>query len=160
MYLYLILIVIMFGGLIYILEHMKVKNVVIGIQYENSSQYEKVINIIKEKEIKLIIAKKGDILKLEENVKINIMWPDAKNKIDENVLNNNSLVFKLESYDFSIIFTGDIEEKAERKLIAKENSILKSDMIKLAHHGSKTSSIKEFISAVNPKIAIASVRKR
>ena len=150
----------MFGGLIYILEHMKVKNVVIGIQYENSSQYEKVINIIKEKEIKLIIAKKGDILKLEENVKINIMWPDAKNKIDENVLNNNSLVFKLESYDFSIIFTGDIEEKAERKLIAKENSILKSDMIKLAHHGSKTSSIKEFISAVNPKIAIASVRKR
>ena len=79
---------------------MKVKNVVIGIQYENSSQYEKVINIIKEKEIKLIIAKKGDILKLEENVKINIMWPDAKNKIDENVLNNNSLVFKLESYDF------------------------------------------------------------
>jgi competence protein ComEC len=139
---------------------MKVKNVVIGIQYENSSQYEKVINIIKEKEIKLIIAKKGDILKLEENVKINIMWPDAKNKIDENVLNNNSLVFKLESYDFSIIFTGDIEEKAERKLIAKENSILKSDMIKLAHHGSKTSSIKEFISAVNPKIAIASVRKR
>ncbi len=139
---------------------MKVKNVVIGIQYENSSQYEKVINIIKEKEIKLIIAKKGDILKLEENVKINIMWPDAKNKIDENVLNNNSLVFKLESYDFSIIFTGDIEEKAERKLIAKENPILKSDMIKLAHHGSKTSSIKEFISAVNPKIAIASVRKR
>ena len=139
---------------------MKVKNVVIGIQYENSSQYEKVINIIKEKEIKLIIAKKVDILKLEENVKINIMWPDAKNKIDENVLNNNSLVFKLESYDFSIIFTGDIEEKAERKLIAKENSILKSDMIKLAHHGSKTSSIKEFISAVNPKIAIASVRKR
>lgn len=160
MYLYLILIVIMFGGIIYILEHMKVKNVVIGIQYENSSQYEKVINIIKEKEIKLIIAKKGDILKLEENVKINIMWPDAKNKIDENVLNNNSLVFKLESYDFSIIFTGDIEEKAERKLIAKENPILKSDMIKLAHHGSKTSSIKEFISAVNPKIAIASVRKR
>lgn len=139
---------------------MKVKNVVIGIQYENSSQYEKVINIIKEKDIKLIIAKKGDILKPEENVKINIMWPDAKNKIDENVLNNNSLVFKLESYDFSIIFTGDIEEKAERKLIAKENPILKSDMIKLAHHGSKTSSIKEFISAVNPKIAIASVRKR
>ncbi|MCI8277340.1 MAG: hypothetical protein HFJ46_05415 [Clostridia bacterium] len=139
---------------------MKVKNVVIGIQYENSSQYEKVINIIKEKEIKLIIAKKGDILKLEENVKINIMWPDAKNKIDENVLNNNSLVFKLESYDFSIIFTGDIEEKAERKLIVKENPILKSDIIKLAHHGSKTSSIKEFISAVNPKIAIASVRKR
>ncbi len=139
---------------------MKVKNVVIGIQYENSSQYEKVINIIKEKDIKLIVAKKGDILKLEENVKINIMWPDAKNKIDENVLNNNSLVFKLESYDFSIIFTGDIEEKAERKLIVKENPILKSDIIKLAHHGSKTSSIKEFISAVNPKIAIASVRKR
>ena len=55
MYLYLILIVIMFGGLIYILEHMKVKNVVIGIQYENSSQYEKVINIIKEKEIKTVI---------------------------------------------------------------------------------------------------------
>lgn len=139
---------------------MKVKNVVIGIQYENSSQYEKVINIIKEKDIKLIVAKKGDILKLEENVKINIMWPDAKNKIDENVLNNNSLVFKLESYDFSIIFTGDIEEKAERKLIVKENPILKSDIIKLAHHGSKTSNIEEFISAVNPKIAIASVRKR
>lgn len=140
---------------------MKVKNVVIGIQYENSSQYEKVINIIKEKDIKLIVAKKGDILKLEENVKINIMWPDAKNKIDENVLNNNSLVFKLESYDFSIIFTGDIEEKAEEDLLDKYKytNKLKVTVLKVAHHGSKTSSKESIIDEIRPKIALIGVGK-
>ena len=80
-------------------------------------------------------------------------------KINENVLNNNSLICKLVYKDFSVLFTGDIEELAEKAILKKykESKLLKSTILKVAHHGSKTSSSKEFISAVQPQIALIGV---
>ena len=57
-----------------------------------------------------------------------------------------------------MLFTGDIEEKAEREIL-RQNYNLKSTILKVAHHGSKSSSIKEFIEAVNPRIALIGVGK-
>ena len=62
--------------------------------------------------------------------------------------------------DFSILFTGDVEEIAEREIISKYQnnlSILESDILKVAHHGSKTSSIVEFLEIVKPQIALIGV---
>lgn len=90
------------------------------------------------------------------------MWPFSKNKILENVLNNNSLVLKLVYLNFSCIFTGDIEERAEKSILEKYKNfvqILKADILKIAHHGSKTSSTEEFLKKVNPKIALIGVGK-
>ena len=59
-----------------------------------------------------------------------------------------------------MLFTGDIEEIAERKILNnyKSNlSVLKATVLKVGHHGSKTSSIQEFIEAVKPKIALIGV---
>ena len=61
-----------------------------------------------------------------------------------------------------MFFTGDIEEIAEKTILSKyagKNEILKSDILKVAHHGSKTSSTKEFISAVEPQYAVIGVGK-
>ena len=82
-----------------------------------------------------------------------------ENKINENVLNNNSLICKLVYKDFSMLFTGDIEEIAEKTILKKYkgSKLLKSTILKVAHHGSKTSSSKEFISAVQPQIALIGV---
>lgn len=71
--------------------------------------------------------------------------------------NNNSLVFKFSFYNQSILFTGDIHQDAEKDLISTYNSQLKANILKVAHHGSKTSSSEEFIFTVNPKYAIISV---
>ena len=57
----------------------------------------------------------------------------------------------------TILFTGDIEEDAEKKLIETYQDRLKSDMLKVPHHGSITSSTTEFINYVNPDVAIISV---
>lgn len=149
------------GGLFYILKEIKVEKVIIGKQFENCENYEKFMEIVKEKNIKVIEVKSGNRIKIEKNLYIDILWPTDK-EITENVLNNNALVFKLNYKDFSILFTGDIEEVAEKKILklySKSEKILKADILKVAHHGSKTSSTEEFLDLVKPKIALIGVGK-
>lgn len=145
-------------GLIYLIEEIDVKNVIIGKQYENYSNYKKFKEAVKGKNIKIYEAKKGDILKINKSIEINVLWPDENNMISENAINNNSLVFKLKYKNFSMLFTGDIEKIAEEKIL---NEFDKGDMnvtiLKVAHHGSKTSSTKNFVEAVNPKYALIGV---
>ena len=62
----------------------------------------------------------------------------------------------------SILFTGDIEEIAEKKILelySKNLGILRADILKVGHHGSKTSSSLDFINAINPKYALIGVGK-
>lgn len=91
---------------------------------------------------------------------------NIKNKFDIDVLgpinqyddpNSNSIVIKLKIEDNDILFTGDMTEKEEEDLINKYGNKLKSDILKVAHHGSKTSSSDKFIKLVNPDISIISV---
>ena len=150
------------GGLFYILENMKVKNVVISIQKEEYGNIKRLFNILKERKINLIVVSKGDILKIENNLYFDIIWPDKSNLIADNSINNNSLVCKLNYKEFSMLFTGDIEKVAEEKILLeyKDNqNILNSTVLKVAHHGSDTSSIEEFIKAVKPKFALIGVGK-
>lgn len=149
------------GGILSILEELKVGKIIIGKQFENSENYEKMIKIARKKKIEIIQVDKENDIVIDE-VKFNIIWPDKENIIKENSLNNNSLVMKMIYKNFSMLFTGDIEEIAERKIIDtyKDNSdILKSDVLKTAHHGSKTSSINEFLKLVKPQIALIGVGK-
>ena len=150
------------GGLFYILENMKVKNVVISIQKEEYGNIKRLFNILKERKINLIVVSKGDVLKIENNLYFDIIWPDRSNLIADNSINNNSLVCKLNYKKFSMLFTGDIEKIAEEKILLeyKDNqNILNSTVLKVAHHGSDTSSIEEFIEAVKPKVALIGVGK-
>ena len=76
-------------------------------------------------------------LNIEKDINLKVLWPDSKNKINENVLNNNSLVCKLEYKSFSIMLTGDIEEIAENAILTKYKNnakILKANILKVAHH--------------------------
>ena len=70
-------------------------------------------------------------------------------------INDNSLVFRLNYKNNSILFTGDISSKVEEDILNSDTE-LKSDILKVAHHGSKTSSCEEFLSAVAPKISVVS----
>jgi len=104
------------------------------------------------------LSRSGDEVVIENKVKLQILWP-KKEQIPENILNNNSIVCKLSYKSFSMLFTGDIEEIAE-KIIIKEyedTNVLKATILKVAHHGSKSSSIEEFIENVSPKIALIGV---
>ena len=122
------------GNLFTILEELKVKQVIISKQGEESENYKRLLEIIERKKIKLIIVKAGDNIKFERNLYFQILWPQEL-QIKENILNNNSVVAKLVYGKFKVLFTGDIEKIAEEKILKKYNSeVLKSDILKIAHH--------------------------
>jgi competence protein ComEC len=74
--------------------------------------------------------------------------------------NNNSLVFELSYLDYSILFTGDIEKEAELELVQTMNSYLNTTILKVAHHGSKTSSTDLFLNYAKPKFSIISAGRK
>lgn len=143
-----------------VLEELKVSKAIISKQGENSENYKRFKQIIKDKKIKVKVVANGDRLKIERNLYFDILWPNNEKMILENSLNNNSIVCKMSYINFSMLFTGDIEEIAEKQMLKEYKNnlgIFSSQILKVAHHGSKTSSIKEFIDAVNPKIALIGV---
>ena len=153
---------IMFGGLLYIMQEIKVNNVIIGKQYETCENYKKFIEIVKKKNIKVNVVEAGQKINIERNLFFDVLWPCSDNMISENAINNNSLVCKLKYKNFSMLFTGDIEEIAEKAILAKyskNKNILKADVLKVAHHGSKTSSTIDFLKAVKPNYAVIGVGK-
>lgn len=146
------------GGILSILQKIKVDEVIIAKQKQTSENFISFLKIVDEKNIKVKVVEKGDRIELEKNLYIDILWPQEK-QITENPLNNNAVVAKLVYRNFSMLLTGDIEELAEKEILELygQNNILKSDILKVAHHGSKTSSTKEFLKKVNPKIALIGV---
>lgn len=77
----------------------------------------------------------------------------------QNPLNNNSIVSQLNYKSFKMLFTGDIEEIAEKEILNLQKDKLKSTILKVAHHGSNTSSTQEFINSVKPELALIGVGK-
>lgn len=149
-------------GLLYILENMKVKNVVIGKQYEKSSNYEKFTEIVKQKKFNIKSVNAGDRINIEKKLYFDVLWPDENNMISQNSINNNSLVCKLVYKNFSMLFTGDIEEIAEKAILnlyKNRQDSLNAEFLKVAHHGSKTSSTLDFLTAVKPNFALIGVGK-
>ena len=147
------------GGLLTILEEIKVEKILIAKQEEQSENYKRFLNIVKEKNIPVIIGKEGDKINIEKDLYLDILFPESE-QIEENMINNNSLVFNMHYNNFSMLFTGDIEEIAEKRIIEITNkSRLKADIIKVPHHGSKTSSTRELLEIVLPKIALIGVGK-
>lgn len=145
-------------GLNFVMENMKVKNAIISSLGQESNEYDTFINLAQKQETNLIYVKKGDIIKIGEAI-IKILFPD-NDPIPDNEKNNNAIVFKFLWKNVSILFTGDIEEKAENKILnLYEDNLeeLKSTILKVAHHGSKTSTTKVFLEAVKPQIALIGV---
>ena len=141
-------------GSIFLLENMKVRNLIISRQPESSSLYKQIIKIANKRKVNIIYVKKGDSLDIA-NLHIKIIHPNNE-FITENPLNNNAIVCKITYYNFSMLFTGDIEKLAEENLLEED---LKSDLLKVGHHGSKTSTTQEFLNKVDPKIALIGVGK-
>ena len=150
----------MYGGIIHILENIKVKNIIISKQKQNNEYLEKVLDIAKNKNINLVIVEAGDKIKLDSSSYFDILWPST-NLVEENSTNNNSIVANLVFNDFKILFTGDIEQIAEEAIIKKYKGTnkLKSSILKVGHHGSKTSTTEEFLNLVNPQIVLIGVGK-
>lgn len=127
---------------------------------EKTKECSQIIEIANKKKVRIVLAEAGRKFNIEKEISFTILWPNKNKLITENPLNNNSIVLKLTYGSFQMLFTGDIEQIAEKRIVEEYGENLKSTIIKIAHHGSKTSSTEEFINAVKPQIALIGVREK
>jgi len=147
-------------GLIEVLKRYKVENILwTGVLRDTAEfkEWQKAIEEEKDKDgAKIEIAR--SLLRINfNNSYIDILNPLENlegQKIKDS--NNTSIVAKLVFGENSFLFTGDIKKSAEKKLLTG-GADLPSDILKVAHHGSKTSSNPDFIKKVSPDIAVISV---
>ena len=125
-------------GLWAVLKNIKVENVVISKQYEMTENFEKFLEIVKDKGLNVLVVKKGDVIKVDKWARIEVVFPvaDVKDYISQNAINNNSIVCKFGDRNVSVLFTGDIEKVAEERLVQlyKGSAVLEADILKVAHH--------------------------
>ncbi len=146
-------------GLLPILRQLKVDAVLDSGFNCDVSEYKEFISIIKEKNIPYYQTKSGDNYIFSKNMEMLILNPQHTSNLDKDSdFNNHSIVVKLYYKNSNFMFTGDIEREAEKRLLVWQN-ILNSDVLKLGHHGSKTSTTLEFLDKVNPIIAVITVGK-
>lgn len=103
----------------------------------------------------IFLVGSGDVLRFG-GISASILWPPAAVNDEAGSRNNDSIVMRVRFDECSILFTGDIERPAEAAILALEPS-LQVDVVKVAHHGSKTSSTQDFIKGTQAKLAIISV---
>ena len=146
-----------------VIDNINVRKVVVCKQSMITQEYLNIINKCKKKNIKIIVVERGDKLKIDKRTEFEILHPGERFLDDgKGGLNANAIVCKM-NYKlnngkiFSMLFTGDIEVEAEKELEQVYGKKLKADILKIAHHGSKTSSREKFIKLVSPKIALIGV---
>ena len=143
------------GGLPEVVRNFEIGKVYMPNKTANTKIFETLLTEIDNKGLKITIAKGFDTIIDEGNLKFSILAP-LKDEYPET--NDYSIVTKLEYLDNSFLFTGDIEKEAEMDLI-EAGYDLKSDVLKVAHHGSNSSSSEEFLKAVDPDYSVISLGK-
>jgi len=122
-----------------------------------SVEYKVFEQLVREERAKKSIALRGQTIWLDKKhgVGFQILFPDRN--ISGLATNDGSIVGRLVYGDTSIMFTGDSPENVEHYLVSLDDKNLKSDVLKVGHHGSRTSTSKEFVGFVSPTYATISL---
>ena len=139
------------GGLDYVINDFNINKIYLPKATSTTKTFQDVVVAIKNKGMKVAVPKPGDSFNLG-SAKCTILAPNSS---DYSSLNNNSVVIKLEFGGNSFLFTGDAESISEKEILDKGFNV-SADLLKVGHHGSRTSTTDEFLSKVNPKYAVIS----
>lgn len=127
-----------------------------GVNSDNPA-YQEIQKIIKEKNIKNILGRKDMKINLGKGAYVDILFPDRD--VFGLDTNDASIVARLVYGENEFLFAGDSPKKMENYLTSVFGKNLQSDVLKISHHGSDTSTSEQFLGYVNPKYAIISVAK-
>ncbi|NLU10693.1 MAG: MBL fold metallo-hydrolase [Tepidanaerobacter acetatoxydans] len=142
------------GAMDDIIEHFDIGKILMPKVTANTKTFKDVLLAVKDKGLKVTSARGGMEFSLDEGVNIDILAPNSSSYES---LNNYSIVIKLTYGNTSFLFTGDAEKISEEEMLKNENYNLNADVLKVAHHGSSSSTTKEFLSAVSPRYAVICV---
>ena len=144
-------------GLVEVLQRYQVEQVLYpDLDYE-SPLYEEWIGLIEEKDIKYTPAQAGQEIDLGDGVVIKVLNPSMPRLVGtESDIDSNGVVLRLSLGRASFLLAADIGQEAELELI-EQRAILASSVLKVAHHGSNTSTASQFLAVANPSVAVISV---
>jgi competence protein ComEC len=143
------------GGLDDVIDNFDIEKIIMPKIMHTTKTFEDVLSSISNKGLKITYPIVGKEYTLNDATLI-ILAPNSE---EYKELNNYSVVVKLIHGENSYIFTGDAEVLSEKEMLENNIEILDSDVLKIGHHGSTTSTSEEFLNAVNPKYAVISVGK-
>ena len=146
------------GGLPQVLRRYEVGQVLEPGVEHTSSVYAAWNQAMAEKKITPRFVQSRLIYDLGDNVILDVLYPDSS-FVGQNLADNNeaSVVVKFTDKEIDFLLTGDAPIKVEQKLVALYQDYLKSEILKVGHHGSKTSTSEEFLTAVDPEAAVIQV---
>jgi len=144
-------------GLIEVLKRYQVKKIMLtGVAYDDQT-YRHFLDLARQQKIPEIIVSGPKSLDLGDNCYLKILYPfSSLENTQVKKLNNSSIVSQLIYGRNKFLFMGDTEVENEKKLLAA-NIDLKSDVLKVGHHGSATASSEEFLQKVSPQLAVIEV---
>ncbi len=147
------------GGLPRVVRNFRVHQAITGRIPSSNLEYAQYRRLIDNNRIPLTSVHQGDRFLLE-GVEVEVLWPPAPDPAEPaSSGNNDSVVLRLTYGSTSVLLTGDIEGEVEQVLV-DSGTDLSADILKVPHHGSKTSSTGPFVAAVKPECAIISVGAR
>ncbi len=138
------------GGAEDVIDNYEIETILMPDAGNTSSFFENLLDKIAQEEIPVIQAKTGTVIHEREDFKAEIISPREEGYND---LNNMSAVVKITYGENEFLFMGDAEKEVEEDITAD----VRSDFIRVGHHGSNTSSSKSFLNRVKPKYAVISV---
>jgi competence protein ComEC len=142
-------------GLNDVARNFKVRGAIVARTPADDPEYARFARTMRDVGVPIQIVGAGDIMHFGQ-VNAEVIWPSPKTEISAPYANNDGLVLRVTYGARSVLFTADIEKEAETA-VAAERIDLRSEVVKVAHHGSKTSSTDAFVAATNPGIAVISV---
>jgi len=146
------------GGLSDVVRNLDVRQAVVGYAVPDEREFKRFARAAAERRTPLYSVAAGERFEID-GVTIEVLWPPPANGREVTSGNDDSVVLRLVYGSVSILLAGDIEQSAEASLV-QSGANLRADLLKVPHHGSRTSSTEEFIDAVKPKYAVISVGER
>ncbi|MDA1208961.1 MAG: MBL fold metallo-hydrolase [bacterium] len=139
-----------------ILQRYNVQQVLISGVQGLSGRYQAFLDEVAQQQIPVMLADPEKDIDLGDGIILDVIWPPT-GLLGKEVANKNdtSVVIRVLGGEQSILLTGDIEKDAEAAILSMQTDI-RSDILKAAHHGSKTSSTQAFLEAVDPDTVIIS----
>ena len=141
-----------------VVRNFRVGQSIVGHAPVSDPEFERFKHVVEQRNVSMAAVAAGERFTVD-GVQVEVLWPPRPTQAPVTSGNNDSVVLRLVYGSVALLLTGDIEQAAEDRLI--ESGVnLRADVLKVPHHGSKTSSTEAFIDAVQPRCAVISVGER
>lgn len=145
-------------GLTDVAKNFRVRAAFVGRTPEKDEDFAEFYKVLRNRKIEFFKLKRGDVLTFDKAI-VEVLYPEADDSPEAVSDNNHSLVLRIIFGAKKFLLTGDIEKETENFLM-QTPQFLRSDVVKVAHHGSRTSSIQPFIDAAKAEYAIIPVGRK